>query len=271
MKYLIKGSDITGADWSRVLLSDNKVFLKDFSPYKMIDLKLPSGTLWADRNIGATDIYDGGKLFQWGDPTPYDIPKHTNGNTINVDQKMFKWSDYKWNPSGDGSTFTKYNSTDGKITLDPEDDAAHVNMGNTWKMPTKEQVIELFKETNQELYAKLRDDSDPVKVANGVYNKNDGYVSWKYVDRHTSNEANGKLAYMKLLSKTNSNFLVVPSSVSASDGRVYTVGRDGCLWSSSLYSQAVPAAWSCRFDHGNYGVVGSSRYSGFGVRGVVGQ
>ena len=74
MKYLIKGSDITGADWSRVLLSDNKVFLKDFSPYQKIDLGLPSGTLWADRNIGATDIYDGGKLFQWGDPTPYDVP-----------------------------------------------------------------------------------------------------------------------------------------------------------------------------------------------------
>ena len=140
MKYLIKGTDITGADWSRVLLSDNKVFLKDFSPYKKIDLGLPSGTLWADRNIGATDIYDGGKLFQWGDPTPYDVPEHT-GNTINEGQKMFRWNDYKLNPSGDGSTFTKYNSTDGKSTLDPEDDAAHVNMGGIWKMPTREQVI----------------------------------------------------------------------------------------------------------------------------------
>ena len=148
MKYLIKGTDITGADWSRVLLSDNEVFVKDFSPYKMIDLGLPSGTLWADRNIGATDIYDSGKLFQWGDPTPYDIPEHTDG-MINGGQKMFEWSDYKWNPSGDGSTFTKYNGRDGKTTLDPEDDAAHVNMGDTWKMPTQEQVIELFNETTQ--------------------------------------------------------------------------------------------------------------------------
>ena len=113
MKYLIKGSDITGADWSRVVLSDNKVFLKDFSPYQKIDLGLPSGTLWADRNIGATDIYDGGKLFQWGDPTPYDIPEHT-GTNINEGQKMFRSKDYKWNPSGDGSTLTKYNNTDRK-------------------------------------------------------------------------------------------------------------------------------------------------------------
>ncbi len=270
MKYLIKGSDITGADWSRVLLSDNKVFLKDFSPYKMIDLGLTSHTLWADRNIGATDIYDGGKLFQWGDPTPYDIPEHTNG-TINEGQKMFSWSDYKWNPSGDSSTFTKYNSTDGKITLDPEDDAAHVNMGGDWKMPTKEQVAELFKETTQELYAKLSEDSDPVKVANGTYNKNDGYVSWTYIDGHTSGEVSGKLAYIVLTSKTNGNFLVVPSSVYVYVGYVDVVGYGGCFWSSSVNSGGVGSAWYGVFDNYGYGVDGSGRCVGVGVRGVVGQ
>ena len=219
MKYLLKGNDMVNANYGRVLLTDdNKVFLKDFSPYQTIDLGLPSGTLWADRNIGATDIYDGGKLFQWGDPTPYDIPEHTDG-MVNGGQKMFYWSDYKWNPSGDSSTFTKYNETDRKITLDPEDDAAHVNMGGTWKMPTEEQVTELFKETTLELYAKLTDDSGPVKVADGVSN---GYthVLWKYVDGHTSGEASGKLTYMKLRSKSNGNFLVVPSSVGVYNGHV---------------------------------------------------
>ena len=267
MKYLIKGTDITGADWGRVLLSDNKVFLKDFSPYKKIDLGLPSGTLWADRNIGATDIYDGGKLFQWGDPTPYDMPEHTDG-TINEGQKRFSWSDYKWNPSGDGSTFTKYNSTDGKITLDPEDDAAHVNMGNTWKMPTKEQVIELFKETTQELYAKLTDDSDPVKVANGVYNSDDGVIKWTYIDGHTSDDISGKLTYMKLRSKSNGNFLVVPSSVNVDDGYVDVVGNGGYFWSSSVN---VYLAWFGYFKYDDYGVYDRSRYIGVGVRGVVSQ
>ena len=236
------------------------------SNYKMIDLGLPSGTLWADRNIGATDIYDGGKLFQWGDPTPYDIPKHTDG-TIN--EKTFSWNDYKWTPDGDGFTFTKYNETDRKTTLDPEDDAAHVNMGGTWKMPTKEQVIELFKETTQELYAKLRDDSDPVKVAEGTYNGNDGYVSWTY-DGHTSDEVSGKLAYMKLLS-SNGNFLIVPSSVFAGEGGVITVGNSGNLWSSSLNSQDV-YPWYGFFGNGSYGVLGDYyRCYGFGVRGVVCQ
>ena len=238
--------------------------------YIKIDLGLPSGTLWADRNIGATDIYDGGKLFQWGDPTPYDVPEHT-GDTINEGQKMFRWGDYKWNPSGDGSTMTKYNSTDGKSTLDPEDDAAHVNMGGDWMMPTKEQVAELFKETTQELYAKLTDGYDPVKVANGVYNQNGGYVSWTYIDGHTSGELSGKLAYIVLISKTNGNFLVVPSSVNVNDGNVVVVGNGGGFWSSSINSGSVRSAWYGNFDNGIYGVGNNGRCIGVGVRGVVGQ
>ncbi len=269
MKYLIKGSDITGADWSRVLLSDNKVFLKDFSPYKKIDLGLTSHTLWADRNIGATDIYDGGKVFQWGDPTPYDIPEHTIG-TINEGQKMFRWSDYKWNPSGDSSTFTKYNKTDNKTVLDLEDDAAHVNMGSDWRMPTKEQVTELFKETKQELYAKLKDGSDPVKVANGEYNENYGYVLWKYIGEHTSGEASARLAYMKLLAE-NGNFLVVPSSVDVVGGNVDEVGSFGYFWSSSVNSDSVDNAWEGVFLIEGCAVADNRRCVGVGVRGVVGQ
>ena len=269
MKYLIKGSDITGADWSRVLLSDNKVFLKDFSPYKKIDLGLPSGTLWADRNIGATDIYDGGKLFQWGDPTPYDIPEHTDGK-INEGQKMFRWGDYKWNPSGDGSTFTKYNETDSKITLDPEDDAAHVNMGGTWKMPTKEQVIELFMGTTQELYAKLMDDSDPVKVANGTFNVTEGFVSWEYIDGYTPDESSGKLAYIVLTSKENGNFLVVPNTC-VFNGSVDAADRGGLFWSSSTNLEPVEYACYGGLNYQIYGVLFDSRCVGVGVRGVVDQ
>lgn len=238
--------------------------------YIMIDLGLPSGTLWADRNIGATDIYDGGKLFQWGDPTPYDIPEHTGGQ-INEGQKMFRWSDYKWNTSGDSSTFTKYNGTDGKMTLDPEDDAARVNMGHKWKMPTKEQVNELFNKTTQELYVKLTDNSDPVKVANAENIGAAADVKWTYINSHNSAEVSGKLAYMVLTSKTNGNFLVVPSSVRVTDGRFDVVGNGGFFWSSSLDSQNVVGAWGGAFNNKKYGVLRLVRYGGLAVRGVVGQ
>ena len=239
------------------------------SNYKMIDLGLTSGTLWADRNIGATDIYDGGKLFQWGDPTPYE-PEHTDG-AINAGQKMFKWSDYKWSENGT-NTMTKYNNTDGKTTLEPEDDAAHVNMGGTWKMPTMEQVIELFKGTTQELYAKLTEDSDPVKVAKGTFNENDHWVNWTYIDKHTSGEVSGKLTYMKLCSNSNGNILVAPTSVQVSEGFVQPVGYGGYFWSSSVASGGVSYACISNFGQDSYGVDSSpARCYGFGVRGVVGQ
>lgn len=269
MKYLIKGTDITGADYGRVLLNDLNIFLKDFSPCKKIDLGLPSGTLWADRNIGATDIYDSGKLFQWGDPTPYDIPEHTDG-IVNEGQKMFRWNDYKWNPSANGTIFTKYNTTDRKSTLDLEDDAAYVNIGNKWKMPTQKQIIELFNGTKQELYAKLTDGSDPVKVAIGVYNG--GMSPWVYIDGHTSNEVYGKLSYMKLLSKTNGNFLVVPSSVRVVDGDVSVVGIGSNFWSSSHDKGYDGGADGGSFN-GTHCFIsgGGSRRVGLVVRGVVGQ
>ena len=272
MKYLLE-NDIDYADWGRVILKENKILLKGFLKsivYKAVDLGLTSGTLWADRNIGATDIYDGGKLFQWGDPTPYDIPEHTDG-TINGGQKMFSWGDYKWSENG-VATMTKYNKTDGKSTLDPEDDAAHVNMGGTWKMPTKEQVIELFKQTTQELYAKLTPDSEPVKVANGVYYEEDGYVSWTYIDGHTSGEASGKLTYIVLTSPKNGNFLVVPSSVDVYDGNVsVSVVGDGTFLSSSVSSDNVGNAWYGTFDYDGCGTSYVYRCVGKGVRGVMGQ
>lgn len=35
--------------------------------YNVVDLGLPSGTLWADRNVGALSMEDGGTYFAWGE------------------------------------------------------------------------------------------------------------------------------------------------------------------------------------------------------------
>lgn len=67
-----------------------------------IDLDLPSGLKWLDRNIGANSPADKGDYYAWGELLP-----KTN----------YSWSTYKFNPSGDGTTMTKYNSTDGLTTL----------------------------------------------------------------------------------------------------------------------------------------------------------
>ncbi len=127
----------------------------DFVPYPFdenehlyVDLGLPSGTLWATTNIGALQPYRVGLFFAWGD---------TEGRGTDVsDGYWFNWENYKWGEVISEETFfTKYCSdssrgldgfTDGKFGLAPEDDAAYVNWGPEWRMPTKEQFEELLSE-----------------------------------------------------------------------------------------------------------------------------
>ena len=66
--------------------------------FDYIDLGLPSGTLWAACNVGASKPSDAGLYFQWGDTKGYTKEQVGTGNG----QKKFFWTDYKWNPNGDG-------------------------------------------------------------------------------------------------------------------------------------------------------------------------
>lgn len=98
-----------------------------------IDLGLPSGIKWANMNIGATSPEDYGDYFAWGETTP---------------KATYAWSNYKWCKGGSRS-MTKYctnqtwGTVDNKKTLEPTDDAAHVNWGGTWRMPTWAEYDEL--------------------------------------------------------------------------------------------------------------------------------
>lgn len=107
----------------------------DFNGHEYVDLGLPSGTLWATCNVGASNPYARGNLYAWGETEP---------------KSEYTWANYKFNPSGDGQTFTKYNSTDGLIILELEDDAARVNWGGDWRTPTLEQTTELLNNTQSE-------------------------------------------------------------------------------------------------------------------------
>ena len=113
----------------------------DAKGFKYVDLNLPSGTLWATCNVGANNPSDAGLYFQWGDTQGYAASQVGAGSG----QHKFAsdWSDYKW---GKNPNFTKY-TTPG-ATLELEDDAAHVNMGGDWHMPTPEQIKELLDNTN---------------------------------------------------------------------------------------------------------------------------
>lgn len=51
----------------------------NFTPGQAIDLGLPSGTLWADRNLGAASRVEEGGLFIWGDPYGGNVSRVPNG------------------------------------------------------------------------------------------------------------------------------------------------------------------------------------------------
>ena len=107
------------------------------SGHDYVDLGLPSGTLWATCNIGANRPEDYGDYFAWGEISGYKAGKTS-----------FDWSNYKW-CNGSSYSLTKYNNnsrigyTDDLTELERGDDAAYVNWGVEWRMPSKTQQEEL--------------------------------------------------------------------------------------------------------------------------------
>ena len=100
--------------------------------HEYVDLGLTSGTLWATMNVGATKPEEYGDYFAWGETTP---------------KQNYSRNNYKWyNTEG---KYTKY-CTDGykgvvdnKTELELADDAAYVNWGKNWRMPSNAQFEEL--------------------------------------------------------------------------------------------------------------------------------
>ena len=200
------------------LCVEHDVVYYNYSPkpkpngHDYVDLGLPSGTLWATMNVGASKPSDYGLYFQWGDVQGYTFDQVGTGDG----QKKFSWADYKWNPNGDGKTFTKYNTTDATLELDLEDDAAHANMGGSWHMPTPTQISELLSNTTN---------------------------TWT-----TQDGVNGRL----FTSKTDtSKTIFIPAAGGAWDGSVGGRGSGGLVWSSMLSSSYVSYGQYLYFNSGN--------------------
>ena len=107
--------------------------------HEWVDLGLPSGTLWATCNVGASRPEEYGDFFAWGETVP---------------KTEFNWTTYK-HCKGENYTMTKYvnsdawgSPVDNLVELLPEDDAATVNWGDNWQMPSTEQFRELIDEEN---------------------------------------------------------------------------------------------------------------------------
>ena len=97
--------------------------------HDFVDLGL--SVKWAAMNLGAEKISDRGGYFAWGETAQKDD---------------YTWSAYRHGDSAD--TLTKYNFTDHGLTLEAADDAAAVNWGGAWRMPTSAEWEELCDKRN---------------------------------------------------------------------------------------------------------------------------
>ena len=84
-------------------------------------------------NIGATAPEEYGDYFAWGEIEPKESYNWTT----------YKWCNGNWNSMIKYGVMSSFGVVDNKTVLDPEDDAATMNWGSEWCMPTKEQQDEL--------------------------------------------------------------------------------------------------------------------------------
>ena len=126
---------------------------------------------WASCNVGATAPEEYGDYFAWGET---------------YQKRYYYWDNYKY-CNGTNESLTKYCTktscgefafVDNKTTLDLTDDAARVNWGGTWRMPTAEESEELMNEEN---------------------------CTWIWT---TKNGVNG----LKITSRKNGNFIFLPAA-----------------------------------------------------------
>ena len=88
-----------------------------------VDLGLPSGLKWADRNVGAKSPEDPGLFFSWGNVEGVEI-----GKVCDFSEEAYaKTKGYKL-----------------KSDLDAKHDAATVNMGEQWRTPSDDEFQELY-------------------------------------------------------------------------------------------------------------------------------
>ena len=96
-----------------------------------VDLGLPSGLKWAKFNIGANAPEEHGGYFAWGETT---------------EKNVYSWGWYLCQQSECGTwadPFIKNYQSAGTYILGPAYDAAHIQWGGSWRMPTQDDFNEL--------------------------------------------------------------------------------------------------------------------------------
>ena len=229
MKNLIKTIDpsiFTKVTYDRVIydaLTDNVIVTggEEVITYEYVDLGL--SVKWATMNVGAKTEEDYGHYYMWGSITP-NTPDECN------------WANTPFNNGATSYDTTYFNSVKDTVipnkVLAKEYDVAVQIMGGDWRMPTKDECQELYKNTTQ---------------------------SWV-----TINGVNGR----KFTSKTDtSKYIFIPAAGYYYNGSVSEVGAYGYIWSSTISSPYSKARF-LRFRSSTCGASTTERCYGMPVRGV---
>ncbi len=253
--------------WAQDLITphqDNSVSGTE-NGHAWVDLGLPSGLKWATCNVGAANPWDYGDYFAWGetvgygksDPSNAHNKSYTGGSTVKT---YNDWATYKYCSCSNYDCLTKYNYSssygsmvDNKKTLDLSDDAARVNMGGSWRMPTLAEQSELVDNCYWEW--------------TNSYNGQDvkGYIVYKVKDASDKGKMNTATVGSYSLSDAH---IFLPAAGCRSKSGLYDAGR-GDYWSSSLRDSNGPnAAYYLDSYSGSVSWGNGSRYRGHSVRGV---
>lgn len=185
---------------------------------------------WSAYNLGATTPKHYGDYYAWGEPEA---------------KSSFSVGTYMW-CNGESNKLTKYcpadkagywdgeGMPDGKTVLEPEDDAAHVNLGGKWRMPTDAEWTELRESCLWEW-----------TIYEGI---------------------NGRMVYCV----ENGNSLFLPAAGYRSNIPYY-VGGYGYYWSSSLDTDSPNGARIVFFRSDHVGWGNGNRYDGYSVRPVYAE
>lgn len=240
----VNGDDkVNVADISSLItsISNGDTVITDKTPEEVnfIDLGLPSGTKWANMNLGALSQEDNGFYFAWGDTC-----------TIKDNYYEFNWEHYTWlSEEGEAKEdIQKYQVYDGltsgdwfiegefcgdnRAVLLLEDDAANNMWGGYWRMPTYEDFVELITYCTS---------------------------SWE--------EVSGKKG-RKFTSKINGECVFFPAAGWKTNAIHERDNEYGYYWSATVYPTYTPNAYYLYINFGNVRTNDTPRCYGLSIRPV---
>ena len=208
--------DIKTKNWNEI----KQLIISGSSKISLEYVDLGLSVKWATCNVGADRPEDTGNYYSWGEIEP---------------KRSYTWENYS-HSNGSNKKLTKYCSdsgygyngfTDNKTSLDPEDDVAHINLGDGWRIPTREEFEELMQN-----------------------------CTWTWT---TQNDVNGYLVTSNKTGYTDRS-IFLPASGLRSLSNQFFAGQYGFYWSTTASNNFADSAVSLYFFYGQLSLIESSAY-----------